>query len=155
MDLRPPVNNAWPEAATADGLLVGTVPGTFYAVNAEGEATATLERETIFDALGLNGTIFVGDGRGQLLALDLWSLVAITNPKIPPSGIVSWVLTRFDIRAWAQFAPTGRTTRINQSSVYYSPDCSASVRINASRLGTFLVRYPGGARDRRHRNLVC
>jgi hypothetical protein len=67
----PPVNNAWPEAATADWLLVDTVPGTSYAVNAEGEATATLERETVFDALGLNGTIFVGDARSQLLAIDL------------------------------------------------------------------------------------
>ena len=66
----PPVNNAWREAATADRLLVGTVSGPSYAVNAEGEATATLERETVFDALGLDGAVFVGDGRGQLLALD-------------------------------------------------------------------------------------
>ena len=66
----PPVNNAWPEATTADALLVGTVSGPSYAVNAEGEATATLERETVFDAVGLNGTMFLADGRSQLLALE-------------------------------------------------------------------------------------
>ncbi|WP_276257720.1 PQQ-binding-like beta-propeller repeat protein [Haloglomus litoreum] len=66
----PPANNAWPEAATADALMVDTVSGPTYLVDAEGEATATLERETIFDALGLDGTMFVADGRNQLLALD-------------------------------------------------------------------------------------
>lgn len=66
----PPADNAWPEAATADALMVGTVSGPAYAVNAEGEATAALERETIFDALGLDGTVYVGDGQSTLLALN-------------------------------------------------------------------------------------
>jgi len=66
----PPVNNAWPEAATADALAVGTVPGAFYAVNADGEATAAVEQETVFDALGLDGTVYVGNGDDELLALE-------------------------------------------------------------------------------------
>jgi hypothetical protein len=74
----PPSNNAWPEAATADALMVTVITGdsadepfkTVYAVDGDGEATAARGVDTVFDALGLDGTIYLTDGQANLLALE-------------------------------------------------------------------------------------
>ena len=73
----PPSNNAWPEAATADALVVSAITGTtaaepsltVYAVAADGRATAAFGRDTVFDAVGLDGTVYLADGDSRLLAL--------------------------------------------------------------------------------------
>lgn len=71
----PPSNNAWPEAATSDALVVSAITAddgpflTVYAVDAEGRATAALDRETVFDAVGVDGTVYLADGESTLLAL--------------------------------------------------------------------------------------
>ncbi len=74
----PPSNNAWPAAATQDAVAVEAITPdgdgpdrTLYAVDADGHATAALGRETFFDALGLDGRIYVGDGQSTLVALEL------------------------------------------------------------------------------------
>lgn len=72
----PPSTNAWPEAATDDALAVTAITpeegafNTVYAVDADGQATAALDVDTVFEAVGLGGTIFLADGDGRLLALD-------------------------------------------------------------------------------------
>ncbi|WP_049987777.1 outer membrane protein assembly factor BamB family protein [Halobellus rufus] len=74
----PPSNNSWPETATAEAMVATAITGesadepfkTVYAVDADGEATAALERDTVFDALGLDGTVYLADGRSNLLALS-------------------------------------------------------------------------------------
>lgn len=74
----PPSTNAWPEAATRDALAVSAITEsgsddpflTVYAVTADGEATAALGVDTVFDAVGLDGTVYLGDGDANLLALD-------------------------------------------------------------------------------------
>lgn len=73
----PPSDNAWPEAATADRLVATAITGetaaepfyTVYSVDANGEATAAIQRDTVFDALGLDGTVYLADGESNLLAL--------------------------------------------------------------------------------------
>jgi hypothetical protein len=75
----PPSSNAWPEAATADGLMATAITGesadepfkTVYAVDGDGEATAARGVDTVFDSLGLDGTVYLGDGASNLHALDL------------------------------------------------------------------------------------
>jgi hypothetical protein len=74
----PPANDAWPTAATADAAVVTAITGetadepfyTVYAVDADGRATVSLGRDTVFDALGHDGTIHLADGESTLLALD-------------------------------------------------------------------------------------
>jgi hypothetical protein len=74
----PPSTNAWPEAATSAALAAAAITAenandpfyTLYAVNSDGGATAARGIDTIFDSLGLDGTIYVGDGESRLLALD-------------------------------------------------------------------------------------
>jgi hypothetical protein len=74
----PPANDAWPEAATRDAVVVSAItadPGdqpflTVYAVAADGQATAALGKDTVFDAVGLNGTVYLADGVSNLVALD-------------------------------------------------------------------------------------
>lgn len=74
----PPSNDAWPEAATRDAVVVSAITGehadehflTLYSVTANGEATAVLGKDTVFDALGLDGTVYLADGVSNLLALD-------------------------------------------------------------------------------------
>jgi outer membrane protein assembly factor BamB len=73
----PPANDAWPEAATAETLMATAITGeradepfyTVYAVH-EGEATASRGQDTLFDALGLDGTCYLTDGESNLLALE-------------------------------------------------------------------------------------
>lgn len=71
----PPSNNAWPEAATADALAVTAITAddgpfkTVYAVDGDGRATASLDRGTVFDAVGLDGSVYLADGESNLLAL--------------------------------------------------------------------------------------
>jgi hypothetical protein len=70
----PPSNNAWPEAATADALAATAITpergefNTVYAVDSNGRATAAMERDGVFEALGLGGTVFVADGESRLQA---------------------------------------------------------------------------------------
>lgn len=71
----PPSDDAWPEAAT-DGALAATAIDadertfkTIYSVDDNGHATASLGRGTVFDGLGLDGTIYLADGSSELLAL--------------------------------------------------------------------------------------
>ncbi|WP_137285874.1 PQQ-binding-like beta-propeller repeat protein [Halorussus salinisoli] len=74
----PPSNNAWPEAATQDVLVASAITAdhadqpflTVYAVNAEGQATAAIGKDTVFDATGLDGTVYLADGASNLVALD-------------------------------------------------------------------------------------
>ncbi|MGQ5517965.1 outer membrane protein assembly factor BamB family protein [Halococcus saccharolyticus] len=79
----PPSNNAWPEAATNDALIVSAITGdtanqpflTVYAINSQGQPTASLGKETVFDATGLSDTAYLADGNSatgdsNLLALD-------------------------------------------------------------------------------------
>lgn len=75
----PPSDDAWPEAATRDALVVSAITGgksaeepfyTVYAVNAEGRATGALGKDTVFDAVGLDGTIYLADGVSNLVALN-------------------------------------------------------------------------------------
>jgi hypothetical protein len=71
----PPSNNAWPEAATNNALAVTAITPddgpfkTVYAVDEDGQATAALDRDTVFDAVGLDGMIYLADGTSELLAL--------------------------------------------------------------------------------------
>jgi len=68
----PPSSNAWPEAATDDAVAVTAITpesgafNTVYAVDGDGRATAAMERETVFDALGLDGTVYLADGQSRL-----------------------------------------------------------------------------------------
>jgi hypothetical protein len=65
----PPVDDAWPEAATASHVLVGTVVGPTYLVDAAtGRAVAATRVETLFDAEGVDGRFLVGDGEGRVTA---------------------------------------------------------------------------------------
>lgn len=70
----PPSSNAWPEAATDDALVATAITAdegafyTVYAVDADGRATAAMEREGLFDALGLDGTVYTADGESRLQA---------------------------------------------------------------------------------------
>ncbi|MFC4550434.1 MULTISPECIES: PQQ-like beta-propeller repeat protein [Halorussus] len=74
----PPSKDAWPETATRDAVMVTAITGdhadepfyTLYAVNANGKATAALGKDTVFDATGLDGTIYIGDGESNLVALN-------------------------------------------------------------------------------------
>lgn len=74
----PPSNNAWPVAATRDAVVVAAITGdhadepfhTIYSVTANGKATATLGKDTVFDAVGFNGTVYLADGVSNLVALD-------------------------------------------------------------------------------------
>ena len=79
----PPANNAWPETATNDALIVSAITAgegdqpflTVYAVNSEGEPTASLGKETVFDATSRGDTAYLADGDSatgdsNLLALD-------------------------------------------------------------------------------------
>lgn len=74
----PPSTNAWPEAATGDALVTSAITGdhadepflTVYAVDSEGRATAALGRDTVFDAAGLDGTVYLADGVSNLVALS-------------------------------------------------------------------------------------
>lgn len=73
----PPSNNAWPEAATTDHLIATAITAdsandsfyTVYSVDSSGEATTSFSVDTVFDALGLNGTVYLADGESNLLAL--------------------------------------------------------------------------------------
>lgn len=73
----PPSRNAWPEAATDDALAATAITAddaddlfyTVYAVDSAGEATAAVGRDTVFDAVGLDDTVYLADGRSTLLAL--------------------------------------------------------------------------------------
>ncbi|WP_049916659.1 outer membrane protein assembly factor BamB family protein [Halogeometricum pallidum] len=73
----PPSNNAWPEAATAERLVATAITAedadspfyTVYSVDADGEATKSLGVDTAFDALGVDGRVYLGDGESNLLAL--------------------------------------------------------------------------------------
>ncbi|MDS0298977.1 PQQ-like beta-propeller repeat protein [Halogeometricum sp. S1BR25-6] len=73
----PPSDNAWPEAATADSLVATAITAddaddpfyTVYSVTGDGEATKSFGVDTVFDALGLDGAVYVGDGESNLLAL--------------------------------------------------------------------------------------
>jgi len=74
----PPSNNAWPEAATQNAVVVEAITGaggdgpsrTVYAVDADGHATAALGRDTVFDSLGLDGTVYLADGVSELVAVE-------------------------------------------------------------------------------------
>ena len=74
----PPATDAWPEAATTDASVVTAITGksadepfyTVYAVDADGRATAALERDTVFDVLGRDGAVYLADGESRLLSLD-------------------------------------------------------------------------------------
>lgn len=74
----PPSDNAWPTAATSDAAAVTAITGaaagepfyTVYLVGADGRATAALGRDTVFDALGHDGTVYLAGGESRLLALD-------------------------------------------------------------------------------------
>ena len=79
----PPANNAWPETATSDALIVSAITGdngnepflTVYAVDSKGEPTASLGKETVFDATSRGDTAYLADGDSatgdsNLLALD-------------------------------------------------------------------------------------
>lgn len=70
----PPANDAWPTAATADAMVATAITGepfyTVYTVDADGRATASLGRDTVFDALGHDGTVYLADGESTLSALD-------------------------------------------------------------------------------------
>jgi hypothetical protein len=73
----PPSNNAWPEAATDDSLVATAITAadaddpfkTVYAVDSAGDATASLGRDTVFDAVGVDATAYLADGRSTLLVL--------------------------------------------------------------------------------------
>ncbi|RYJ13908.1 hypothetical protein ELS19_07950 [Halogeometricum borinquense] len=73
----PPSNNAWPEAATADAMVATAITAddsddlfkTVYAVDSAGEATAAFGRDTVFDAVGRDDTVYLADGQSNLLAL--------------------------------------------------------------------------------------
>ncbi|WP_336025461.1 PQQ-binding-like beta-propeller repeat protein [Halobellus salinisoli] len=75
----PPSNDAWPEAATADAMVATAITGetadepfkTVYAVDGDGEATAARGIDTVFDAIGLDGTAYLADGESNLHALSL------------------------------------------------------------------------------------
>jgi outer membrane protein assembly factor BamB len=65
----PPARNAWPEAATGSHVLVDTVAGPLYLVDAAtGRAVAATRVETVFDAEGVGDRVLVGDGEGRLTA---------------------------------------------------------------------------------------
>jgi hypothetical protein len=74
----PPSTDAWPAAATSDAAVVTAITGetaddpfyTVYAVDADGRATAAFGRDTVFDAGGHDGTVYLADGESRLLALD-------------------------------------------------------------------------------------
>lgn len=71
----PPSNNAWPEAATQDALMVTSITGgqqfnTVYAVDADGHARAARGVDHVVDALGTDGTVYVANGDSALLALE-------------------------------------------------------------------------------------
>lgn len=70
----PPSRNAWPEAATDDALVATAITDgpsrTVYAVDGDGRATAAMGAGTVFDAVGLDGTVYLADGDSNLLALD-------------------------------------------------------------------------------------
>ncbi|MDS0292635.1 PQQ-binding-like beta-propeller repeat protein [Halogeometricum luteum] len=73
----PPSRNAWPEAATEDSLAATAITGddaddpfyTVYSVTGDGEATKSLGVDTVFDALGREERVYLGDGESNLLAL--------------------------------------------------------------------------------------
>ncbi len=72
----PPSNNAWPEAATQDALVASAIDeggGPFLTVSvldSDGHATAARGKETVFDALGLDGTVYLADGVSELVAVE-------------------------------------------------------------------------------------
>jgi hypothetical protein len=74
----PPSSDAWPVTATADALVARAITGetatepfgTVYAVDADGRATASLGLDTLFDATGNDGTVYLADGESTLRALD-------------------------------------------------------------------------------------
>lgn len=72
----PPSKHAWPEAATDDALAVTAITAddgpfkTADAVDDEGQATAALDTNTVPEAVGLDGAIYLTDG-AALLALPL------------------------------------------------------------------------------------
>ena len=74
----PPSNNAWPEAATGEAVAVSAITGetasepflTTYAVGPDGRARRSRGFDTLFDALGRDGTVYVAAAAG-FLALDL------------------------------------------------------------------------------------
>lgn len=74
----PPSNNAWPEAATRDALVVSAITAnsatqpflTVYAVNANGQATAAFGTDTVFDAIGLDGMVYLVDSASNLVAVE-------------------------------------------------------------------------------------
>jgi hypothetical protein len=72
----PPSNNAWPEAATADALAATAITpwkgpfNTVYAVDGSGEATAAMTRDGLFEAVGLDGRIYLAADDPGLTALE-------------------------------------------------------------------------------------
>lgn len=73
----PPATDGWPEAATADALVASVITAettdsflTVFSVDSEGRAQASLGRDTVFDAVGLGGTVYLADGESSLHALD-------------------------------------------------------------------------------------
>ncbi|SFR69079.1 PQQ-binding-like beta-propeller repeat protein [Halogeometricum limi] len=72
----PPSNDAWPETATTDSLVVSAITGdhasdpflTVYAVDSAGEATASFGVDTVFDAVGVGDTAYLADGDSTLRA---------------------------------------------------------------------------------------
>jgi hypothetical protein len=72
----PPSNNAWPETATADALAATAITpwkgpfNTVYAVDGSGEATAAMTTDGLFEAVGLDGTVYVADSEPGLAAFE-------------------------------------------------------------------------------------
>lgn len=72
----PPSRNAWPAAATRDAAVVQAITAdsadepfyTVYAVDGEGRATARRGVDTVFDVVGHEGRVYLGDGEGRLFA---------------------------------------------------------------------------------------
>lgn len=73
----PPSQNAWPEAATREAAVATAITGesadepfyTVYAVR-DGRPTKALGLDTVFTAVPLDGTVYVGDGNSQVVALE-------------------------------------------------------------------------------------
>jgi hypothetical protein len=74
----PPGTEAWPETATSEAMVATAITGesadepfyTVYAVGADGRATASLGVDTVFDALGHDGTVYLADGESRLRSFD-------------------------------------------------------------------------------------
>jgi len=74
----PPSSNAWPEAATRNALVASAINEggsdepflTVYILDSDGHATAARGTETVFDALGLDGTVYLADGVSDLVAVE-------------------------------------------------------------------------------------